>query len=404
MRKAWVVAVVLAIGPLAAAQNAPSGGLAMSPAIEFPAAGVVLAAPEGFQLQAPDQPMDVMAAVQAGPSGPAMAMTLTVLPVPDPQVDLEVIVRRVREQQAANLAIRRLEVLKSTEMPVAGLKGLALLVSYTFRGQEHFAARVFFLRELPSITHRLCYVLTVEASEASRNQLLPVLGEIIKTTQLVSLTHPSQLPVEPPIARTGDAAGRFVVGVPRGWFVAAAPGGLNLGQMDYLAGQPGRRVALMVRPASTDTSVEELSRRDCQSAAAMGQQAGIQSRVVSQLPTTLAGQEAWQFVVEQMAPTPATATAASLPATATSAPAPQTVVIVQRMTRLRDTSGATLSVAVITSQASPAKALEDMEQLVAHLELPAPVPQTAPATGPAPSAGPAAPASVGRPATAPAVR
>lgn len=403
MRSGLVVVTALMLAALADAQSTSPAEVGMWPAVEYPSAGVTLAVPKSFTPQAPAQMLDIMAATQMGADGtPTMALTLTIMPVNDPKAELDTIARRVIQQQAANIAIRKLEVLKTTQMPVAGQMGAARLIRYTFRGVERFSARVFFVRELPTPGMRLAYVLTVEASEVTRQQLLPVLGEVVKTIQMIPFVPAAQLPLGTASVPLADPAGHFLVGVPVGWFAQPTGGGLELGQIDFITSQPVRRAALVVRPVSGLADLEQLTQKDCQSTMQMGQQRGLLSQVNSIGASQMLGAKAWQFVVEQNTPEP-TATATSQPESAaatgtqpatTTAPAPKRhkVVIAQRMTTIPAPSGeATMSVAVFASDIPAEQVVQDLEQLVASVQL-AP-PTTAPAGSTAPAASPAPPAT-----------
>ena len=395
MRLGLVMATVLLLAGLAGAQATPSTGVGMAQRLNYPHAGVSLAMPAGFELQASVQPTDVVVAVMQGQGEPLMAATLTVLPVPDPQINLGDMVAQVLKQQSASLAVRQLKVLKETPMPVAGLKGEARLLSYTFRGAQRFSARVFFVRDLATAPQRLCYILTVEAAAHVRQQLLPMLGEIIKGLELTPLAPPGQAPVEGPFTRIADGSNLLAVGVPRGWFVQASGGGLSLGQVNYLAGgEMGRQVMVMLRPGREGSGPQQAVERDLQSAQNVATQRKFQTRVVSDGPASFAGRSGWGFVIEQYpgpqtsAPAlPPSVASSSAPASGPSQPADQRIVIAQRTTQVVGPSGPLLlSAMMVAGSAAPQQVANDLDEFMAHMEMPEPATQPAPAAAaPAPA-------------------
>jgi len=284
--------------------------------IQFPHAGISLAAPEGFEYEAPESPVVVMRAVRKANGKAAWAVTLMAFCV-DQEVTAEQFVDALVAGQQETLAVRDLNVRKKVPMTVAGIKGTGRLMEYTFRGVKTLAAGAGFIRQgRAGGAPRICYVLLVESAELSppkRTMLLAILGEVIKTVRMVPFRHP----IDAQIRASADPLGGPGLGCsirpPLGWYATVSDTGVGLGQTDYLL---GGEVTLRAQVMSRSRPAGTISRQhveECLRLARRRMEADGKVTVVSQGAAELAGRGGWQFVarLEGAAPTTASAPATS---------------------------------------------------------------------------------------------
>lgn len=322
------VSVLMLLPWAIAAPAATDAAVEMAPAIEFPHVGVALSVPEGFQLQQPDEQRLVMRSVLKDGEKAGMAITLLAFLV-DGETTTETFAKRMVDDLRAELAVRRLEVLKETPMPVAKLQGKAQLLAYTYRGEKTTSAVVCFIRELTSPTVRICYLLRIEAPEKRAVKVLPIFGEVVKSVSLTEVRHPADSPFDPTGPATVDLRGNFSIRLPVRWFVRQTATGIAAGLSDYLRGGlpiPALQVAVIDVPP-------QMTSQDCGKAwlatARKGAyETGLKDEVLSEGPATLGGVAAHEFVLLQSAvpqtqpptataPAGTTGPAATAPATAT---------------------------------------------------------------------------------------
>jgi hypothetical protein len=374
--------------------------LNMGEVVEFPHAGIALAVPQDHLMQNVAAPLDVMRATAVQNGQPVQAVSLAVFPIDRDDLTAESLAEAGIAGHSENLAIRNLQVLSKAAMKVADLEGAARQISYSLRGEETVAATVYFVRQLDQPRMRLCYVLTVEALAERKADVLPTLGEVVKTVRLTALRHPAQIAIGPLGAAIKDPQGRWSIRPPLGWYASVAPAGATMAQTDYLLGQEPALIAYMVATTTDATSAEQQMNQCLDALEKTATQRELQGRLVSRKNLKLAGRDACQIVFEQLPkPSPATAsrmspeteaaTQANTQAATQAAPvdAPQPVVIVQRNLCLpAGAAGKSDSfLLVLVAQGATARSAEAMMDKIAEgFELPtpdaAPAPQTAPTT------------------------
>jgi len=381
----WVL-IAVSVGAGAVAE------ISMGEAVAFPHAGIALAWPERFVFRAAHEPYDVARAVLLEGGQPVLAVTVSAFPLAGRKVAADEFAEQMTAEMDANLAVRHLEVLKKTPMRVAGLEAAARLLSYTFRGEEVFAARVYWIRPLTDPEVELSYAVTVEATAKRRSELLPVLGEVIKTVRLFPLSHPSPEGIETFTEPVVDRLAGYSIRPPLGWYVQQGPGETAIGQMDYLrGGLLAVSAQVLVREHPQPITATEHIEQCIEVAAETAAKVGLDGHLVSKGPAKLAGRAGRQFVFYQApkAQAPATCPAAgSAPASGPAAgPEEKGVVIVQRTVCLPAGDEKTKSYSlVVVCQGDDVEAANAFaEKLAAGVRLlDAPAPETLPSSPEAP--------------------
>ncbi|MGC9453686.1 MAG: hypothetical protein ACP5HU_02370 [Phycisphaerae bacterium] len=272
--------------------------------LEFPHAGISLAVPADFHRRQLVEPFDVLSSAVVREGVTEMSISLSAFPVGQEETPESFAESKLQELQG-HLAMRRFEVLKTAEMPVAGATGHAVRMSYTFGGIETTAAQLYFIRELSDVPVRICYLLTIE-ERGKESRLLPVLGEVVRTLKFVPLRRPGELPVP----ELGEPVERrelgFSVRPPAGWFSDNTPRGVSMGQMDYLLGGVAvPTVHVMVGRAGIDETPEDFVNRHLDALREDAESRNVKVEVLSNGTATLAGREGRQFVVRHSTGTPA---------------------------------------------------------------------------------------------------
>jgi hypothetical protein len=302
LERALVVAVLTTVVVTAAATAQPSE---MQQKLEFPHAGVALAVPSDFQRRRLNEPFDVLRYVLERGGNPQMAVSLSAFPVGEGDT-AEAFGEAKLAELRKHVAIRQFKLLKTARMPVAGVTGHAIRMSYTFGGIETTAAQLYFIREVADPPIRLCYLLTVEERERE-SQLLPVLGEVVRTVKFLPLRHPGEL--EPP--ELGEPlelpAMGFSVRPPVGWFADTSPLGASMGQVDYLLGGVTiPMVRVMVGRPGPGATAEQFVTQHLDALRETAEARNVSVEVVSSGEAELADRSGWQFVARQAPPsTPA---------------------------------------------------------------------------------------------------
>lgn len=418
MARLWTLLIPLAAvqalgtgGAYAAA--APAGGppagagtIAMDEPKDYPRAGVTLALPKGFELRAPSSPWDIVDAAVMENGHPARAVTFSAFSMAAGGT-IEDFAEGQMAELKKNLAIRNLKLMRKTDMTVAGIKGAARLLSYTFRGISTMAAQAYFLREVAGTKISVCYLLTVVCTADSQGKLLPILGEVVKSVQLTKVQHPD---LQAATAKLDKAVESPKVGVavrpPAGWYATSFPAGVSMCQVDYLIHNMALpSMNLMVGLATADAATSEAcSKRNLAIAKSTATEHKQTAKVLSDEACKLGKLPAWQFVLME-----------SSVAAATDDGKHTSLVLVNR-TACGPADGAPapkVYVLFLTARAEDAKAaVALMDAVAAGFETiqvttqPATAPTSGPASGPAtaPAAKPAAAASqpASRPAAAPA--
>jgi len=306
---------------------------------EYPHAGITLAVPEGFQYRPLGRNFDVLRAELFEGNLAVQAVTLSAFPVSG-KTNARTCAEKMVAEMKNDLAVRNLKVLKTAAMTVADIAGTAQRMSYTYRGVEIVAARVFFLRRIdkPDAAGQtdkqpvhICYVLTVECAAEKQATMLPILGEVIRTVRLTAVRHPTEVKIKFWASPLKDSARGYSVRPPRGWYATLAPGGLEMAQTDYLAGGEPMQVA-MVRVAEeageTTGKAAALKCLEIAKKAAAERQAA--TKVLSEGPAGLGGRTGYQFVLRLVAK------AQTQP---TTAPVQPPIIIIQRVACITTAGG-----------------------------------------------------------------
>ncbi|MCJ7543749.1 MAG: hypothetical protein MUP47_04155 [Phycisphaerae bacterium] len=309
----WVIAAVLA-----ATADVGRAEMAMGESVDFPHAGLVLAFPAGYQSQTVQQPFDIARAILTDKDLPVQAVSVAAFPLEDPNISAEELADQMAAAQQQNLAVRNLQVLSKAPMKVADLPGAARLISYTFRGDETVAASVVFCRDLVGRQGRLEYVITVEAAADRKAEVLPALGEVVKSVRLMTVVRPIDIPLKMSSRVLEAPDGLIALRVPHGWFAETSEAGISLAQTDYALGGEPTVIACVLGAETAEVATPQQHAQQCiQAATQAAADQGMEAKVISQEPARLGSAEACQLVIEQRLPQ-----ASSVPAGAvTSQPA-----------------------------------------------------------------------------------
>jgi len=276
--------------------------------VEYPNAGIAIAVPRTFEYKLASAPFDVMSASTEEAGRPSQAVTLSAFPITDKGTAEEFAEAKMAELNR-DLAIRNLKTHKKTPMSVAGAKGAARLVSYSFRGTQSVAAQVYFLREIKGSPTRICYLLTVVAAAQKQSKLLGVLGAVIKSIRFIPVKQPeipAEIKLEEPLR---DSKLGFSVRWPKGWYIDRSGAGVETGLIDYRQGGiPMPSVKVVAVPASADAATSEACSKKflaiARSVAARNKQ---ETSTLSDAPAKLGDLPAHQFIlkiIEKPNPTP----------------------------------------------------------------------------------------------------
>jgi len=339
----WTFRLVTLLGLVLS--SAAGAAVEMAAPVEYPHAGLTLAVPEGFEFLQPLEPADIVRAVAMENKVPVQSVHLLALPVAE-DVTAETFARGRMAQLRQDLAVRHLEVLKETTMPVAGIAGRAQRLKYTYRGQPTEAASVCFVREVSYPAVRICYLLTVECVAERAETLLPILGEVVKSIKLTVQRRTEELPAGqfgPPVR---DLARGYSIRPPLRWFLVRTANGLAAAQADLsgsgpeVGGLPLPQMRVITQQVAADATGESCAQDYVKRAivAASAPEGDLRAELLRHGPTTLAGRKGWQFLVRQAPkaeaqtrPAATTMPAATRPAATRPAEArPQAMIIAQR--------------------------------------------------------------------------
>jgi hypothetical protein len=190
-------------------------------------------------------------------------------------------------------------------MTVAALPASARLLTYTYRGVETTAARVFFLRPVKNGAVRLCYVLTVESALAHKDELLPVLGEVIKTVKLLDVQAPLAVGVARLTAPWPDTRRGYAIRPPLGWYSAQTSVGVQMAVTDYrMGGETALTASVAVAACPGQSPPRAHAAKAIERAAKAADGQGRATTVVARAAAKLGGVAAHQFVLRQTAKKP----------------------------------------------------------------------------------------------------
>ncbi len=346
-------------------------------ALEYSNAGIAIAVPQAFEYKVILAPFDVMSAGIEEGGRPSQAVTLSAFPIADRGTAEEFAEAKMAEL-GRNLAIRHLKTHKKTPMPVAGARGAARLVSYSFRGTQSVAAQVYFLRDVKGSSTRICYLLTVVTAAQKQSKLLPLLGAVIKSIRLLPVEAPeipAEIELEEPIR---DNELGFSIRSPKGWYVDHSGAGVETGLIDYRQGGiPMPSVKIVAVPASADAASSEACSKKfqaiAQSVAARNKQ---EAATLSDAPAKLGDLPAHQFVLKMIEKPLSTPSLGRSEAT--------DVVLVHRVTYLARKSKDPVAYMIVITAKSAERVLAEklMATMAATFKIlpPATQPATSPAT------------------------
>jgi hypothetical protein len=238
---------------------------------------------------------------------PAYAVSVSCYPINDKNATAEMVADTLTAQLKKNLAIRHLKELTKKKLTVVGLPSEVRLLSYSLRGVDVFAARVFFLRELSPDGARVCYCVTAETTAETHQNLTVLLGKILPTVSLLPPKHPLDLPVQ----GYGEPQANYDAGysfrAPKGWYVA----GNRAGTVDYIDKAP-MEVMVSVQAAKAGSSSESCARQEIDVLMKKAEETKAESRVLSEgSGFLLGGKPAYQFVIQNASKAAAGGAAAS---------------------------------------------------------------------------------------------
>ena len=293
----------------------------------YPHVGLSLAVPEKFTPRNTFEPYNVMRAVLRENEKIVQGITVSVFPM-DKAKTLEQFARAMIADMKQNLAIRQLKILKETsDLRIADQPCMGCTMQYTFRGIRTTAARVYFVRDVPTTSGKMCYVLTVEADAKHESALLPVLDAVMKSFKLAAIRRPADVTVGelgPPVEAKKYG---FSICPPRGWYVAPLPlkSGFQVAQTDYIAvGHSTATLQITVRPTPAEGTSKILAQRHLGKAL----KTFPAGKTLWQGPIKLAGLDAWQFVLHQEGKAKGKAPPSSAGVSASKPPAKQAAVTI----------------------------------------------------------------------------
>ncbi|MCE5278455.1 MAG: hypothetical protein ABFD92_03580 [Planctomycetaceae bacterium] len=292
---------------LARSQDPAEPSVPLGERVEFPAAGISMAVPPLFKYAAPTAssqgPQELARALWQRAQGPgAMAVSLTVEVVDSQATPASV--AGAFETLAVKMGwVSSLKMTTETQLPVAGMHALARLYELNTPRSRGVGVRVYFIRNLAASRLRLCYSLSVTATQSVQELMVPVLASMCRSIQLHDLRHSDTSKIGKLVAAHTDRKRGFSMMLPAGWQVVAKGDGVELRELDFLSGGTSVYRGQMV-VASVDTDVTARSSVDVilgqfQQSCLAGQ--GLETTAVQRGPQWLSGLEAYQVIVRQSA-------------------------------------------------------------------------------------------------------
>ena len=292
---------VVAFEPMAAMSQgtAPAGQR-----VSFANAGIKLTVPDKFEFAVVAEPVDLMRAVLEGAKGMEQGITLVAFPVAEDMTP-QACADELAAQMGKSLVIRRLKILKTVPMRVAGLDGLVQLMSFDFRGVPTVASRVYFIRQPTDERPGVGYILTVEAPEEHQSKLLPSLGAVVRTVELGELSDPISIRLSQPSGVIEDHARGCAMSVPLGWFGALTANGIMMSQTNYLTGgRPSLTSIVAVADVPAEQTGEGFAKQSAEAAAKAGAERNLKCEIVSQGPAKMGDADAYQIILKRSMTSP----------------------------------------------------------------------------------------------------
>ncbi len=273
--------------------------LTMAKAVEYPHVGVKLSVPESFTYESPDDRFTAVRAVRRIRDKVVSAVTLSVFPVEQKQ-SADKLAEQLTDMLREDLRVRGLKAGKKIEMKVAGLEGIARVMTYSFSGRKTVAARAVVTRELKEPARRLAYVVTVEAEASQRGSLLKIFKQVVTRLTLSEIKCPATRGIKLDSEPWPHYGLGFSIKPPKGWFIAETATGAASGMVDYLA-----EGSVTISPSLEVVSVLLPEKMTCRKMAEKAKAAYLSRRsrlldanVVSESDPNLAGITGRQFVLK----------------------------------------------------------------------------------------------------------
>jgi hypothetical protein len=308
-----IVAILLLLTAAAAAQQEPAEEaetIRMKEPEDFEHAGIRLAVPTGYKSHPLSEPFQVMLATRLEGARATQSINL-MAHVVDAEMTAEDFQKQELARMRENLALRRLEVIKESEIPIAGTKGVGRTMSYTFRGVETMTVSVAFLRKAeapiapveggakghsPQDSHRVMYQLTMEVAASHKDTLLRIFDQVVRSVETIPMKHPYQLPIEMDDRLLKDFEQGYALKQPEGWIGTTNAIGVATWQTDYLmGGVPNPSVQALAMLLEKEKSPEECG----QLAIAYEREQGAKIEILQEGAVKLAGKDGYQFVIRK---------------------------------------------------------------------------------------------------------
>jgi hypothetical protein len=277
--------------------------------MNYPAGGIQLALPEGFQLMSVENVAQVLRASREDGSEGKQIFTVSIYPVAEGETATSFVDHRLRDLQE-NQVLKDLKVNKPVKALVDGVVGEGLSLDFTDReGKEVSAMAGCFIRAVQepdapqgSAPVYLAYVITLETPREHKKSLLPTIDAMVRLTRFTRMYRPVNISLVRGVTLK-DVARGFSIARPVGWASRTSTHEIVMGQSDFLLGgviSPMVHVGSVVVPAS-------LSNEQCVQKVIERQKAkGYTVKKVEAGPAKLAGMDGYQFaLLKSVASTPA---------------------------------------------------------------------------------------------------
>ena len=291
-----------------ALQNAPK----LAAPVELAWAGLRLALPEGFVLQAVSDPNQFLAATRGGEGTQKPQMINGFAYAVDNDVTPRMTLDQVAAMTSGNPAISNLTQLEEVEVPYLGTTAVARLYGCQFMGEPVIVVRLCVARQMPAsgkkdAPEKLMYVLGMGLLESDVEALLPTFSAMARSASLVELRRPVDLLSTANRTEIKLPECGFAIGQPQGWTGCRTPRGYDMAATDFgLSGGTSLKVQAMTTLAPGAFDAKAFGQKVVQDR----QREGQRVVVVADSAAQFAGIEGHEFLVRRTVSTaPATRTA-----------------------------------------------------------------------------------------------
>lgn len=306
---AWVLAGIATWSAVPAAAQLTIDMMKMQKAVEYSRAGIILAIPTGFTIS-PQLLGEYQLMLASRTEGMQATQSISLSAYPaDETITPEQLLERLRAPLLDSLAVRRLNVVKTDKLPVAGLIGQAVHMTYTFRGIKTVTLSACFIRDITSAVpattpaaetqpskKRLAYVLTLEVAESHRQTLLKTFEAIVRTIMLTNLKRPIDMPIDFDGPYLRDFPQGYAIRLPVGWVGGQNDLGVFMEQTDYiLGGVPCPSVQIVSNPVDPSMTAEACGQKGIEQL----EKQGVKVEILSNGPARLAQRDGFQFVLRK---------------------------------------------------------------------------------------------------------